>query len=380
MKRKNLLQRFGVFILTVVLVLVAITVTMNRDVLNFDSFRRWLIYGDLELSLYGESDSFTHAGGDLSSFALTEQGVVMVSTAGSRYYSFRGDIFHEKVVSYDNPVLHKGTNATVVYDAGGRSLSLYQQEKEVFALGLGQEDSIISARLNENDWLVVVTQEKGYKGMVTVYNKLQEPVMQISLSTTFVSDAALAPDNKTVLLVTVGQTGGIFQSTLQFYDLDADTAKKTITFSSTVILDLDYENDVLWLLCEKELITISTTDYSQKTWSFLSEYLKDATLDGDGFATLLLGQYRAGTANRLLTIDSQGNILGEHSVTSTPLALDSAGEYIAYLAEDRLMLLLKDLSEYAILKDVRHGNNVTVTPEGTCLLTSQQEAWLFLPS
>lgn len=380
MKRKNLIQRLCIFLFTVMLLLCAIAVTMNRDVMNFTAFRRWLLYGDLELSLYGESDSFSHAGGDSPSFALSNQGVLLVSTVGSRFYSFRGDILAERVVSYTNPILHKGNNATVVYDAGGSSLTLYQQEKEVFALNLGQDDAIISARLNENDWLVTVTQEKGYKGIATIYNNKQEIIMDISLSTTFVTDAFLSPDNRSVVLVTVGQTAGVFETTLLFYDIKEPESKKSIQFSGKVIFDLDYEKNWIWLLSENEVTILDTNTYEKNSWNFPNQYLKDANLEGEGFATLLLGQYRAGTANRLVTIDSSGKLLGEMSVTSSPLALSSAGQYVAYLTQDRLTLLDKNLQELAFLNEVGHANQVALTSDGTVLLASQQEAWLYLPN
>lgn len=380
MERKNLLQRLGIFLLTVVLVLGAIAFTMNRDSLNFDAFRRWLLYGDLELSLYGESDSFSHGGGEYPSFALHDKGLVMVSRAGSRFYSFHGDVLAEKVVRYSNPVLHQGSDATVVYDAGGQGLSVYSSEREVFSLLLPADDAILSARFNENDWLCVVTQETGYKGVVTIYNKLFEAVMVIRLSTTFVSDAFLSPDNRSVVLVTVGQTQGIFESKLLFYDLNAQESKHTLTFSGKLVLDLDYESDVIWLLCEKEVILVSPSSYETVSWSFVGEYLKDATFQGDGFATLLLGQYRAGTASRLVTIDGEGQLLGEIAVESSPLSLSSGGQYVAYLTGEQFTLFQEDLSEYAVLEEVRHANEVAISKEGTVLLASQQEAWLYLPS
>lgn len=380
-KEKNLFQRFGIFLVTVVLVILAITITMNRDLLNLDGFRRWLLYGDLELSAQGESEAFAHGGGEQSSFALSSQGVMMVSKSGSRYYSFRGGVFTERVVSYTNPVLHSGGQGTVLYDAGGKVLSVYSEEVEKFALGLGSEDTVLTARMNGNDWLVVVTQESGYKGVVTIYDNLFHTIMEIGLSTTFVMDACISPDNKQVAVVTVGQSGGVFESKLLIYDVaeSTDSPKETMVFTGKVILDMDYESDYIWLLSEKELILVDIKDYSRNSWSFSGSYLKDANLEGDGFATLLLGQYRAGTANRLVTIDGSGKVLGDLAVTNSPLALSSAGQYIAYLAGERFVLYTPELKEYAVLEDVNHANETAVSPDGTVLLASPQEAWLFLP-
>lgn len=377
---KNLLQRFGIFVFTIALVFGAIAITMNRDIINIDAFRRWLVYGDLEVSEEGESIAFPHAGGDLASFSLTDNGVMMVSQGGTRYYSFRGDVFSERVMNYSNPMLHNGNNMAVLYDAGGKILSVYGDESEQFTHAMGQEGSILSARLNRNNWMVVVTQESGYKGVVTVYNSQFQPVMDISLSTTYVMDAFLSPDNRRIAVLTVGQTAGIFESKLLIYDLNSEEAKETLTFSGKVVLDMDYESDAIWLLCEKEIIIINTTTFQYVSWEFPNQYLKDADLGGDGFATLLLGQYRAGTANQLLTIDKDGTVLGQFFVKTTPLALSAAGNYVGYLSGDGFILLSKELEVRATLEEIRHANEVSLAKDGTALLASKQEAWLYLPN
>ncbi len=60
--------------------------------------------------------------------------------------------------------------------------------------------------------------------------------------------------------------------------------------------------------------------------------------------------------------------------------MQSRGQYIAYLTEDRFVLLREDLSEYAVLEDVRHAIDVALTEAGTVLLASKQEAWLYIPN
>lgn len=380
MKENNILKRIGLFLFTVLLIFASIAVTMNRDLLNMDGFRRWLLYGDLELSLYGESNAFAHGGGNKASFALLETGAVLVSQSGSRYYSFYGDVFAERVVSFTNPILHTGENASVLYDAGGRWLAVYGDETEKFSLSSEEENPIISARMSQKDWLVVVTQESGFKGVVTVYDNQFQPVMNISLSTTYVTDAYLSPDNKHVAVVSVGQTDGIFETNLMIYNVNdmTDTPKATLNFPGKLILDVDYESDGIYLLCEDELYVVDQ-NFNQKTWSFDGQYLKDADLGGDGYATILLGKYRAGTADRLVTVNAQCEIIAEHALTSSPLALSASGRYVACLTGGGFLLLTSDLEEYATLEDIRHANEVTVSQDGSVLLASQQEAWLFLP-
>ncbi len=109
---------------------------------------------------------------------------------------------------------HRHSASTgVVYNAGGQSLFVFQNGREAPILSLDAENiNLLSARPNDSGWLAITAQQSGYKGAVTVYNASHEPVITISLSSTFVVDAAVSPDCKTVAVVTMDQEGGVFHS------------------------------------------------------------------------------------------------------------------------------------------------------------------------
>lgn len=377
--QKSLPKRVLGFCLTLLLVFLALFFALYGQGFHLDGLRRWIAYGELERSAIGETTPFVHGGGDQPSFALVGNGVMMVSHAGSRYYSFSGETYGEQVLSFSNPVLHRGSNTGVLYDAGGRSLQVYGKNDTLFTLGLAQDAQILSARLNAKDWLTVSTQQSGYRGVVTVYNTDYQKVVEISLSSASIMDAVVSPDNSQVAVVTIDQQGGIFQSEILLYRLGEEEAYHRIPLPQRLVLDMDYEATTLWLLCDDGLLTVDLQSWEQFFWSFGGQYLKGSGLGGDGFATLLLGQYRAGIANRLVTVDAQGQILGEKSLGESPLAVDSTGAYIAYLSGEHLVLYHPDLQEYASLADPRHSIQAAVAEDGTVLLASQQEAWLYLP-
>ena len=91
----------------------------------------------------------------------------------------------------------------MVYDAGGSSLYILGQRALVWSVQ--DLEPILSARLNRNGQLTVVTQSSSYRGTVTVYDASYSPVMRIDLSSAFVMDAALSDDGHTLAILTVGQ-------------------------------------------------------------------------------------------------------------------------------------------------------------------------------
>ena len=157
------------------------------------------------------------------------------SATGARYYALDGTLYAEEVLPLENPVLTAARSTGVVYDAGGQSLFVFQNGREVSDLSLEDGIDLLSVRPNDSGWLAVTAQQSGYKGAVTVYNASHQPVFQISLSSTFVVDAALSPDCKTVAVVTMDQEGGHFNSRLLFYPVDQTEPSAQVELGDQVV-------------------------------------------------------------------------------------------------------------------------------------------------
>ena len=68
------------------------------------------------------------------------------------------------------------------------------------------------------------------------------------------------------------------------------------------MLDLDYEDGLLWVLGENRLMAVSQDGACRARYSFGRMYLKGCALGGDGFALLLLGRYQSGPASQAVTV------------------------------------------------------------------------------
>ena len=379
-KKPNILARLLALLVTAALVLGALALVVFRDQLNLDALERWLTYRALETSSTGEAAPFFHAGGDKLSVDYLDQGALFSSAAGAHYYSFSGDLYAEEVLAMDNPVLSASSEAGVVYDAGGQALFLFRGNQEALDLSLEGGGDLLSARVNDSGWLAVTAQQSGYKGAVTVYNGKGERVIQISLSSTFVVDAALSPDCKTVAVVTMNQTAGSFASRVLFYPVDKTEPTMTADLGSAAVLDLEYENDLLWVLGENSLFTVSPSKGSVNAYSFGRAYLKGCSLGGDGFALLLLGRYRAGTADRAIRIDPDCEEEGVLPLSGQVLDFDSAGHYCVILTGSELTIYTGAFEPYALLNSTQGARYAAMGEDGSALLASTQEAWLFIPS
>ena len=379
-KKSNPLLRLLALVVTAALVLGALALVVYRDRLNVDALRRWLSYRSLETSDTGQAAPFTHAGGDRMSLAYLDGRVLTASAAGAHYYALSGELIAEEVTPLDDPVLSVSGTAGAVYDAGGQSLFLFRNGEERPAPALEEGADLLSVRPNDSGWMAVTAQHSGYKGAVTVYDAQQEPVIQISLSSTFVVDAALSPDCGTVAVVTIGQEGGSFRSQVLFYPVDEKEPSAQADLGNVLALDLDYEDGLLWVLGENQVMAVSQDGAAVQRYSFGRMYLKGCSLGGDGFAFVLLGRYRAGSAEQALVIGPDGTVQATLELSGQVLDFDSAGSYCALLTGSTLTIYTAGgLEEYARLDATQGARYAALSSDGSVLLADEQQAWMYIP-
>lgn len=380
-KKPNILVRILALSVTAALLLGALALVVYRDHLNLDAFKRWLDYRNLETSEAGKASPFLHSGGDQPSFAYLDSGIVMASATGARYYSYSGDLYAEEVLNLERPVLSASQTTGVVYDAGGQDLFVFREHKECFHLTLDGSGDMLSARVNDAGWMAVTAQESGYKGSVTVYDSTYtKEMIQINLSSTFVVDAAVSPDNKTVAVITMGQSGGAFESQVRFYPINQKEPSSILSLGSLSVLDMDYENGLLWILSEDQLVIIPKDASAPYIYSFRHSYLKGCSFGGNGFAFLLLGRYRAGMANQMITIGPDGSVLASQELHQSTLGYDASGRYCGLLTGGSFTIYTSDLTPYGTLNGTDNARDVVLSPSGAALLVNTQQAWLYLPN
>ncbi|WP_195278269.1 DUF5711 family protein [Clostridium sp. J1101437_171009_A5] len=383
-KRPSRLLRLLAFLVTLALMAGAVALVANRDKLNLDGVRRWFNYRSLERSDSGQAESFSYDGGSASSFATLDDGLLVCSTASIRLYSGSGTLYVDQTISMEHPVIHSTEHSAVVYDAGGQDLFVFSGKEQVFSLSLKEDESLLSARLNQEGSLVVVAQESGYKGTVTVYGQDFQPIMRIKLSSRFVSDATLSPDGKSVALVTLGVNGSTFESTLELYQLsrtEEDVSPDyTCSLGNDVPLDLAWKSDGIWVLGQSSFTLVSPSGENKGSYDYSGQYLKGFSLNGEGYAVLLLGKYRAGSAADLIVLDHTGLVKASSSLHDQVFSLSAAGNYIAVLSAGRLDLYTPDLTLYRSLETTQGARRVIQRSDGSTMLMNADTAHLYVPN
>lgn len=384
-KKTSFFFRALAFLITLALALGAVALVVNRDKLNFDALKRWFTYRSLTQGDTGGGQPFPYQAGESLTLTACGGDLLSVSRTGVRFYSPGGTAYLEDTVTMDNPVCQVVGKTAVVYDAGGTFLKVYgTQGTELFELS-NNSSVILSARLNESGYLAVVTRSSGYKGVVTVYNSGFQPLLELSLSSAFVLDALVAPDNRSVAVVTAGQQDQLFSCALSQYSLTEVDLETPVPFATWVLnnhlpLDLTWDGNGVRVLAEHAALCAGNDLKLTGEYSWSGRYLKRFSLLADDSFVVLTGKYRSGSQATLEVIDTQGNLTATLEETRPVLALSANRKYIGVLTARELNIYTRDLELYATVENTNNASQLVLLSDGSAYLATQDEAWLQLPN
>ena len=371
---RGILRRFLGLIITVVVVLGLIVVTMLGTSNRLDGIRRWLLYGD-----GSDRQTYAFAAGSANRYGQIDDLLVVLNQNDLSILRDDGTAAFTQQVGMSQPALDVGGGFAVAYDVGGQKLVMASPEGEVLSLQLEEGHSFISARLNDSGWLAVVAERSGYRAAVSVYNDEQQLVYEVGISSRYLLDAVVSDDCGFVVAAAMTQEDGAFSGQLVAYSLQGEEPAWEASLGNHLVLDMDSLGDSYVTVSENDILFTDREGQGSQQFTYSGLYLRQYTLDGDGFGALLLNRYQAGSIGTLVTLDSQGEVIATQDIVQEVLDVSASGNYLAVLMSNSLLIYDRNLEEYARLEDTGYANHVIMQSDGSALVIGGSTAFRFLP-
>ena len=325
-------------------------------------------------------DDFPHNAQSNSLFLGVENDLVISTQTQIQLVTPTGTARVKETVDMDSPALNTAGKYTVVYDVGGQQLLVLGEEKLLHELTLPMEESLLCATINEKGWVAVTSKVSGHKAVVTVYDPGFESVLEIRLSSRYISDAVVTPDCRGVYLISPGQEGGAFENTLLYYTFSSrEEPTKEVSLGSNVVLSILSANKC-WILGDESLLVLDSSGVITASYDYEGQYLKMGTLQGDGFATLFLSRSASGSAGNLVTVNGDGEEMGRLPLEGQTLAMGAQGNTIAVLTTSDIITTNKKLEKFRTEPNQRGIRNLAVYEDGSVALVSSATVSLYFPS
>lgn len=359
----------------IVLAIVALAVLWDST--TFDGLRRSFVYARADKDENGCARLYSYDSDRSGCFATLDGSLIRSSLSQVSVMGEDGNMrFHESVKFRCAAIDSNGKRA-VAYDIGGTELYVLDSKGLVHHITCDSE--VQSAQLGEDNKLAVVVNKSGYKAAVYVYDAAGQLTFEFDSADKFIMTAAVSDDGKHLAAVTMGQSDGVFTSYVVIYRMTRKEPTATCELPGEAVYDLRTVDNTFCVVAENALYFVANNGTINASYPFEESYLRRCSLQGDGFAALLLGRYKSGAQGTLLTVDERGKVIGEVEADGEVLDLSASGNYVAALYSDHLTIYDKRMRECATLSNVSAAREILMRDDGSAVLAGNGSAALYLP-
>ena len=359
----------------IVLAIVALAVLWDST--TFDGLRRSFVYARDDKDENGCARLYSYDSDRSGCFATLDGSLIRSSLSQVSVMGEDGNMrFHESV-KFRCAAIDSNGKWAVAYDIGGTELYVLDSKGLVHHITCDSE--VQSAQLGEDNKLAVVVNKSGYKAAAYVYDAAGQLTFEFDSADKFIMTAAVSGDGKHLAAVTMGQSDGVFTSYVVIYRMNRKEPTATCELPGEAVYDLRTVDNTFCVVAENALYFVANNGTINASYPFEESYLRRCSLQGDGFAALLLGRYKSGAQGTLLTVDERGKVIGEVEADGEVLDLSASGNYVAALYSDHLTIYDKRMRECATLSNVSAAREILMRDDGSAVLAGNGSAALYLP-
>ena len=356
---------------------VIVLILAIMDTAVFDNIRRFTTHLMTQKDENGCVQLYDYSAEKDRSYALLDHNLILASQRRIMMLGEDGSHIYNVDVKFRKAAIVTGGQWAAVYDIGGREIHLLNSKGLIRVVKA--EGDILACSINEKGYLAVTTSKSGYKAAVSVYNDKGEMTFQFSSSDRFLMTSVVSRKGNQMASVTMGEKKGSFASSVVLYDMSSPDPLSSQELSGGAVFDMGLVGENYCAVAEDALHFIDHSGAQAGSFEFEGSYLRRASLDGDGYAAMVLGRYRSGARARLVTVDENGEVIGQIRIDDEVLSISASGKYVAVLYSDYLTIYDKKLRALASLDDVSAAKSVLMRPDGSAVLVGAEGASLYLP-
>lgn len=366
-------RRVLVIAMLVLLLAVVIALAVWGQSADVDALRRGYTYRGVEKDSQGLARKITLED-EYEALDVMGRRTVIASHLGLNVLDEDGNSLASVVAALTDPVLITSAKLSLVYDAGGTTICLTNSAMQTETIYT--EQSLLFADVAEGGGFCYLTAAEEDKTVLTVHSEQFSEVFRWYSKSRYLTMAALSDHGDVVAAVGAGSKDGLYWSSLLLLRTDQETPAAEVDLGEAVVLWVDWIGETCALVCRDQVLFYSQDGELQGT--YLLETRSAMLVDtGDGYLALCLNEGRG--QDTLLTLRTDGTVLGELALGREAEKLSAAGDYVVLLTSQGMSLYTKNLQTYRELADPGGLRDCHVRKDGSVLLITGQSTALYLP-
>ena len=366
-------KRILLLVIAAAVVVLALVLLLFAETLNLDAIGRGIKY----IGAKEENLVFSFDAHGTNRFARCGDGLAVASASGLKTMNSRGQTVLTVDQSLSAPAVQTGGGVTAIWDIGGSTLTAARKK---VTLQFRSDGAILDADVSSGGAVCVASSESGYKTVLRAYDANGKETYRWFSSSRFFPVCAVSPSGKQMAAISLGQSGGVFESTINWFKTTREDVQKSASLGDRLVYELYFMNENrAWVVCEDAIYCAEPDGSLTQAADLSGQYLADYDLGGDGCAVLALNLFQAGNRFMLRTVKPDGTVLGERDIEGEILDISACGKYVAVLTAERLLILHRNLSDYASAENTDGASKVLMRADGSAILISDRSAATILP-
>ena len=323
------------YLLLLIMVMVAlIFLFANRSQINGDNFRRLIAKFNLGISAPTDADGEVY-------FNSTDTGSTIVFKDGFAYASVeklivtdkKGTEFQNTPLGFRKPMLSTNGRHILVYDNGGTGLMVADSFSVLFEMQA--EDPIISAKMNDNGSIVVVTRGEGYLSKVYVYDASFKEIYRYRSLNRYILDADISKDGKVIAVSAMDIEGDEMVSEILYFKLNKEEIQWKVQFEQTPCVRINIKNNgMICGLFDWGMVSLNSKGKEQGRFLLDDRVLQSYFIDHDSVNVFAVSAAENGDAT-VIVCNEKGKVKDEIALDFYITQLDYSGGRIAALGNQK---------------------------------------------
>ena len=191
------------------------------------------------------------------SHVVTDEYIYYVATDRVIVADDSGEKKAEHSISAQNPFIKSSGEYVAVADLGGNNI--YVIKGTEIENSISTKKAIKNISVNPSGKCVAVTEGDMHKRDVTVYDKDSEELFVWTSGSKLVVDAAIADNNKNIVIASVETHSTVMRSVVSFYNISKKDPISTQTFDNELISSLSLYDNYVYCVGESKTATYTVS-------------------------------------------------------------------------------------------------------------------------
>lgn len=273
------------------------------------------------------------------------------------YYGFEkyGDkivaAYRDSIVIYDDKLNAEQTISSagsdpIVKTSGDNMIVFYPSDKKAVVKTNKEEKTIntgyyiLNADITSNGYYAIITEEKGFKAQVAVYDKKGNEVYKWHSSDCYITDVDISDDGKMMVITELAPLENSFESRVMLFNFTDSKPLAQIVKNDTTVISAQFTDKRKIAIVGDTKSSVHNLDGSL-IWeeAYPSKQLFTYNINGDNII-LALGNTASATENVSVNVYSlSGNLKGQFHYNGEVLGIDIADNGILVYGKRSLYLI-----------------------------------------